>query len=762
MSLKEQLKNFAYELGADLIGFGGIDRCRHAPPMMSPQGLYPDAKTVIVMGIHHPDACVELGGDKHPQDMGPYSVQGVMNNRLDVLSYSVATFLEKAGYGAVPIVSSNIWRYKQYKRLDAVFAPDVSHIYMAVVAGLSEIGFNGISLTPEYGPRNRFVTVITNAEIEEDPLIPPGTVCDNCMLCRQHCPTDALSKEIDGEKVLKIGPYEYRFPNKNLWRCAWGEHFGVDLDLPIPDVVTEEHILNNVAKYGVRGGEVGQCLKFCVPRQMRVFDRSFARSPLRRPAITIDQSIAPRTVVDRMLAKPFKMGIDELIVTSADELASRGIDLDKELPGAKSAVTLGIKVPSEANRTEFLSGATHLVNFACLDLARDLDALGFKTITTSRGTRQVSDKVLGRIPDLADRRIVSNTVITRMELTPQRRGGSGCTAAVDVGNAQANVTDHIKEYARSLGADLVGVASPSRFSELAEQLRPVVDGEELLAARNKAVIFRTWDPEITRQVRTVKTPEDYLPGAKSVVVLGLRLHSEVLRQVTKPPAEAVGPFAFQTYVTNWIGQMAGVRMVKRLEELGHRAVVVSDLMNTASFSESPRGPQADLRSNRFAALAAGLGYLTDAGHIATPQFGIRQRFIAIVTDAELEASPMYVPAEGERLCAACDHICVTSCPTQAFADRQVRLTCEGHTYVFTPVDGKRCDWAKRYVLAGDSGSKYIGSEVDIAPDEITSESLAEGLRQHDPIIKQRYVVAEPCLIKCLYIDAETKAESQAG
>ena len=178
MSLKEQLKNFAYELGADLIGFGGIDRCKHAPPMMSPQGLYPEAKTVIVMGIHHPDACVELGGDKHPQDMGPYSVQGVMNNKLDLMSYSVATFLEKAGYGAVPIVSSNIWRYKQYKRLDAVFAPDVSHIYMAVVAGLSEIGYNGISLTPEFGPRNRFVTVITDAEIEEAPLIPPGTVCD--------------------------------------------------------------------------------------------------------------------------------------------------------------------------------------------------------------------------------------------------------------------------------------------------------------------------------------------------------------------------------------------------------------------------------------------------------------------------------------------------------------------------------------------------------------------------------------------------------
>jgi epoxyqueuosine reductase QueG len=759
MSLKEQVKNYAYELGADLIGFGGIDRCKHAPPMMSPQGLYPEAKTVIVMGIHHPDACVELGGDKHPQDMGPYSVQGTMNNRLDVLSYSVATFLEKAGYGAVPIVSSNIWRYKQYKKLDAVFAPDVSHIYMAVVAGLSEIGYNGISLTPEYGPRNRFVTVITNAEIEEDPLIPPGTVCDNCMLCRQHCPTDALSKEVNGDKVLKIGPYEYRFPNKNLWRCAWGEHFGVDLDLPIPDVVTEELILENVAKHGVRGGEVGQCLKFCVPKEMRVFDRSFARSPLRKAAVTLNQSIAPRALVDRILAKPFTNGIDEVIVTNVEELAAKGIDLEEQLPGATSAVTVVMKVPQGADQGGFRSGASHLISFSCLDVARDFDALGFKAVTASRGTRSVTDKVLAGIPDLTNSRVVANTVITRMDLPCQRRG-NGCSATIDVSNAQATLTNHIEEYARSLGADLVGVASPSRFAELAEQLRPVFDGEELLAARNKAVIFKPWDPEITRQVRTVRTPVDFLPGAKSVIVLGWRLHAEVLRQATKPPAEAVGPFAFQTYVTNWIGQMAGVRLIKRLEELGFKGVLVGDLMNTASFTESPRGPQADLRSNRFAALAAGLGYLTDAGHIATPQFGIRQRFVAIVTDAQLEASPLYAAAEGERLCAECDHVCVSSCPTQAFADKQVRLTCEGHSYVFTPVDGKLCDWSKRYVLSGDSGAKYIGSELDIPPGEVTPESLATGLRQHHPITKQRHVVAEPCVIKCPYANAEIDVESQ--
>ncbi len=82
--------------------------------MMSPQALFPGAKTVLVMGIRHPNACIELGGESHPQDVGPYSVQYLMNSRLDEMACRMAGFLERNGYGAVPITSSNIWRYNQY------------------------------------------------------------------------------------------------------------------------------------------------------------------------------------------------------------------------------------------------------------------------------------------------------------------------------------------------------------------------------------------------------------------------------------------------------------------------------------------------------------------------------------------------------------------------------------------------------------------------------------------------------------------------
>ncbi len=71
MLLSQLVKAYAYDLGADLVGLGSIDRCTHAPIMMSPQGVFPGAQTVIVMGIHHPDACIELGGEQHPQEIGP-------------------------------------------------------------------------------------------------------------------------------------------------------------------------------------------------------------------------------------------------------------------------------------------------------------------------------------------------------------------------------------------------------------------------------------------------------------------------------------------------------------------------------------------------------------------------------------------------------------------------------------------------------------------------------------------------------------------
>ena len=759
MALKDDLKNRAYELGADLVGFGTIERCEHAPIMMSPQGVFPGARTVLVMGLHHPDACIELGGERHPQEIGPYSIQYLMNSRLDEMAYRMATFLEQQGYGAIPIASSNIWRYNQYKDLKAVFAPDISNIYMPVVAGLADMGFNGLALTPEYGARNRFITVITDALIEPDPLIPPGTICDQCMLCRKHCPALALSKEINGEKVLKISQYEYRFPNKNLWRCAWGEHFDLDLDLTIPEVVTEQVILDNIKEHGIRAGEMGQCLKFCVPKPIRSFDRAYSKTPMRVHWASADAEKMSRAVRDRLLSRVMTNGAEALVVLDAEALLKAGIELAQWLPGATSAVVVAVTCSPEADCEPFRFGARHQVDSLCYDLTRNLEELGFRSLTSIESSGSHVDKVegftltqqlLALIPELAGRKVIANTVVTRLPIPPQKRLPASTPLRLDRGNARADLAGFLAGLAREYGADLVGVAPASRLNELAAQIRPVFESGKVLDATDQSIRFTPWEPVIVARTRPVKTPADWLPGARSVLVFGLRYHEEVLRWATRPPAEAVGPYAFQTYVTNWLGSVIGYRLVKQLEALGYRAILTTDVTGTDSVTANPRGPQPDIFSNRFAGVAAGLGWLTESGHLATPQFGIRQRCIAIVTDAPLAPSPLCTPDGSEADCHSCPtKPCLTTCPTRAISSEAIPLTCEGTVFSFPRIDATRCDWCKRYVLAGESGFKYLGSTVDLpAPHPITPEDLAAGLRRHDPIKKYRPVVAEPCVINC--------------
>jgi hypothetical protein len=298
----------------------------------------------------------------------------------------------------------------------------------------------------------------------------------------------------------------------------------------------------------------------------------------------------------------------------------------------------------------------------------------------------------------------------------------------------------------------VGVASTGRLDELAAQLRPLVADENVLDAADRSTRFTPWSPEIQTRMRTVRTPEDHLSGARSVLVFGLRFHAEVLRWATRPPAEAVGPYAYQTYVTNWLGAVIGFRLVKRLEELGYAGVLTMDLTGTESVTANPRGPQPDLFSNRFAAIAAGLGHLTVSGHLATPQFGIRQRLFALVTTADLTPS-LLAPGPARRgLCDTCDRRCVAACPTRALQDEEVRVTCAGAEFRFARLDLKRCDWSKRYGLVASEGFGFLGSKVESlpGPGPVTASQLDASLRLIDPIKKYRPVVAEPCVLVCPY------------
>ncbi len=271
----------------------------------------------------------------------------------------------------------------------------------------------------------------------------------------------------------------------------------------------------------------------------------------------------------------------------------------------------------------------------------------------------------------------------------------------------------------------------------------------ILTATDKSHRFKPWEPDVKEKHKHVFTAEDYLPNAKSVVVIGLRFHKEVVNWAIRSPSESVGPYAFQTYVTRWQGGLIASRIARWFNNAGHKAIVTPDLMGLGSTIASPRGFIEDLYCNRFSAVAAGLGTLTKSGRVLTKDFETRQRFIAIITDMELKEDALV--AESPELCDTCSKLCQKSCPTKAITSKEISFICDGVQFKFNQIDTNRCEWSKLYALAGEGGFKYLGSTVNEIPQgKTTKESLAAALVKHDPIKKYRPAACEPCVINCPY------------
>jgi epoxyqueuosine reductase QueG len=754
------IKHHAFTLGADLVGIANIERFANAPLPMSPQGLLPEAVSVIVCALHHPDGCIEIGGREHPQKMGPYAVQGLMNTHLDHMSYEMSRFVEDQGFLALPIAASNIWRYRNYKDLNAVFAPDMSHIYAAVAAGLTELGYHGISMSPEFGPRNRFVSIITTAPLDPTPLQPGNTLCDRCNECVKHCLSGALSEEVDGTVDLVIEDRRYTKANKNLWRCSWGEHFGVDLDLPKPAVVTEENILETIREHGLRGGEMGSCLRHCLPKHLRVWDRDYTNAPRRKrayvPDDTVQENWVPRYVQDAMTAAAYGAGVDFVWVHDAQQMQEIGLDYQDRLPDAVSGVTMGVAIPQGQSYVEVWSAGKYFAERAAYLAARKLENLGYSIVVCSD---LPMDRLAPAVAHLAPEgwEMLTATFLTSAPLTADEARGPGhpgpATGAREIMAGPGcpgprDLTRALKQAALASGADVVGIASPDRLTALKAQLAPLMDGEMVLSATNKGKMWLEYDVEVTDQPRVIKDAADHLPGAQAVVVMGLRLPEATVARVGEPPAEAVGPYVFAQYIVQWILREKALILMKWLHARGYQAEMTLDLMGAGSMVANPRGPQHSVFSNRFAAVAAGLGAIAKGGFLATPDFGANLRTVSVITDAPLSADALHPDMHGlTQSCAHC-RVCMESCPPQAYGER-LTLTLEDQEIKFHRLDQRRCDWCAKFALMGGDGFANLGVDYEVAPpEEITAEALHEAMRGFDAIQGHHRCAAESCVVKC--------------
>jgi len=193
---KTEIIDKAQHYGAELIGFAPVDRWEEfedVPLEFHPQTIWPEAKTVIVMGVPLWLPLV----DASPSVLG--REQSIVTNELlNKVAYRLAVLLNRNGYASVNIPADNHVEVVVKQIPFTLF----SHIWAAHYAGLGKVGWSNNLITREYGPRMSLVSVLTSLELEGDSLI-AEELCTKCLNCQKICPAQALTEGI-GQKYATL------------------------------------------------------------------------------------------------------------------------------------------------------------------------------------------------------------------------------------------------------------------------------------------------------------------------------------------------------------------------------------------------------------------------------------------------------------------------------------------------------------------------------------------------------------------------------
>ena len=193
-----------------------------------------------------------------------------------------------------------------------------------------------------------------------------------------------------------------------------------------------------------------------------------------------------------------------------------------------------------------------------------------------------------------------------------------------------NLKQLIEDAAQKIGIDLIGFASKSRF-------------EGVDAQHNPFSIF---------------------PDAKTVIMVGRRICRGSLRGVE----EGTNFSDYKLFGLNWLEDeflsVACYDLVNVIENNGWEACPI--FPNPAEVG--PQGvavaegrPEPNVYPDfDYAAVACGLGEIGLNGLFLSPKFGSRQRFHMIITDAEIEETPLFAG----QICDKCGK-CAAACPLGA-------------------------------------------------------------------------------------------------
>ena len=204
MKLKNILGHKAVDMGARFFGVADLAVAKEA--ILEQGGEFLNAfPRALSVGIAMSDRIVDqLHRHKEAIIARTYDyLYYTVNQSLDRIALRLSATLSEHGFKSLLVPASDRADTKNIRGL-------FSHKLAANLAGLGWIGPSCMLITPEIGPRVRWVTVLTDAPMKAG--LPLTNGCGDCRSCVEGCPPNAFT----GRSFDPSEPRESRF---NIQRC---------------------------------------------------------------------------------------------------------------------------------------------------------------------------------------------------------------------------------------------------------------------------------------------------------------------------------------------------------------------------------------------------------------------------------------------------------------------------------------------------------------------------------------------------------------
>jgi len=197
----QALKRYALEAGATVARVADLERLRGIETL--PPDLLDGFRYAVSLAVALSGPIVETIEDRPtPVYASHYSR---VNGLLDEVALRVSRYIEERGARAMPLPASQVLD----KERNMSF---LSHKAVAVAAGIGWQGKSLLTVSPDYGPRIRLVTVLTDADLRPDE--PVRNRCGGCTKCTDACPAGAI------KNVRTDSHYESRDQALHFGRCV--------------------------------------------------------------------------------------------------------------------------------------------------------------------------------------------------------------------------------------------------------------------------------------------------------------------------------------------------------------------------------------------------------------------------------------------------------------------------------------------------------------------------------------------------------------